>query len=87
MATTTMTMQGYDNVGIFLWSNIYIISIIRIQSQSQIVSFFSEKGTNNSQYAADCQSENFKYKNWMSNAQISKDNIRGRVEVNNTKAE
>ena len=38
--------------------------------------FFPQKGTKNSQFAADCQSENFKYKIWMCNAQIPKDNIR-----------
>ena len=31
--------------------------------------FFSQKGVKNSQFAAGCQSENFKYKNWMYNAQ------------------
>ena len=44
--------------------------------------FFSEKGTKNSQFAADCWSENFKYKNWMYNAQIPKDKIRGPVVIN-----
>ena len=33
--------------------------------------FFSQKGAKNSQCAVDCQSENFKYKNFMCNAQIS----------------
>ena len=41
--------------------------------------FFSKRGTKNSQIAADSQSENFKYKNWMCNIQIPKDKIRGRV--------
>ena len=44
--------------------------------------FFSQEVAKNSQFAADCQSENFKYKNWMCNAQIPKDKIRGRVVVN-----
>ena len=44
--------------------------------------FFSQKGAKISQFAADCQSENFKYKNWMCNAQISIDKIRGSVLVN-----
>ena len=43
--------------------------------------FFSQNGAKNSQFAADCQSENFKYKNWTCNAQIPKDKIRGRVVV------
>ena len=34
-----------------------------------------------SQFAADCQSENSKYKNWMCNAQIQKDKVKGRVVV------
>ena len=34
--------------------------------------FFSQKGANNSQFAVDCLSENFKYKNWVCNAQIPK---------------
>ena len=44
--------------------------------------FFSQMLTKNSQFAADCQSENFKYKNSMCNAQIPKDKIRERVVVN-----
>ena len=34
--------------------------------------FFSQKGAKNSQFAADCQSENFKYQNLTYNAQIQK---------------
>ena len=44
--------------------------------------FFSQKGTKNSQFAVDCQSEKFKYQNWIGNAQILKEKIRGRVEIN-----
>ena len=44
--------------------------------------FFSQKGAQNSQFAAAYQSENFKYKNWMCNAQIPKDKIRRRVVAN-----
>ena len=44
--------------------------------------FFSQKEVKNSQFAVDCQSEIFKYKNWMCNVQIPKDKIRGRVVVN-----
>ena len=47
--------------------------------------FFSQKGTKNSQFAADCQSETFKYQNWMCNAQIPKDKIRERVVVNKSR--
>ena len=43
--------------------------------------FFSQMGTKNSQFAADCQSENIKYKNCMFNVQIPKGKIRGRVVV------
>ena len=59
MTTTTMTMQGYDNTGIFcdrIWVN------YKDTVPNQIVSF-TEKGTKNSKFAADCRSENFKYKN------------------------
>ena len=38
--------------------------------------FFSQKGTKNSQFAADCKSKYFKYKNWMCNAQIPKAKLR-----------
>ena len=44
--------------------------------------FFSQKGTKNSQFAADCQSENFKYQHLTCNAQIPIDKIRGRVVSN-----
>ena len=44
--------------------------------------FFSQKRTKYSQFTADCQSENFQYKNWMCNAQIPKDGIMRRVVVN-----
>ena len=44
--------------------------------------FFSQKGANNSQFAADCQSENFKYQNLTCNAQIPKDKIKGMVVSN-----
>ena len=44
--------------------------------------FFSQKGTRNSQFAGDCQSENFKFKHWMCNAKIPEDKIRRRVVVN-----
>ena len=40
--------------------------------------FFSQKGTKNSQFAANSQSENY----LMCNAQIPKDRIRGREVVN-----
>ena len=38
--------------------------------------FFPKRGAKNSQFAADCQSESFKYKPWVCNAQIPKDKIR-----------
>ena len=44
--------------------------------------FFSQMRGKNSQFAADNQSENFKYKNWICVAQIPKDQIRGRIVVN-----
>ena len=34
--------------------------------------FFSQNGTENSQFAADYKSKNFKYKYWMCNAQFQK---------------
>ena len=50
-----------------------------MSTSSNIILFFPQKGAKNSQFAADCQSENFKYKNSMCNAQIPKDKMRGRV--------
>ena len=47
--------------------------------------FFPQKGAKNSQFAADYQSENFKYKNWICNAQIPNEKIRGSVVVNQKK--
>ena len=44
--------------------------------------FFSQKGVKNSQFAADCQIENFKYQNLTCDAQIPKDKIRGMVVSN-----
>ena len=41
--------------------------------------FFSQKGAKNSQFAADCQSENLKYQNLTCNAQIPTDKIKGMV--------
>ena len=38
--------------------------------------FFSQNETKNSQFPANCQSENLKYKNWKCNAQIPKDKIK-----------
>ena len=38
--------------------------------------FFSKKGAKNSQFAADCQSENLKYKNLTCNEQIPRQDQR-----------
>ena len=43
--------------------------------------YFYQKGTKTSQFATDCEIENFKYKNWMCNTQTQEDKIRERVLV------